>query len=359
MYPDQLSQEEQREQLRYGGGWLALLLIPATSVVLSDHPLWAKIAGIACLVLFAGCYLWMLTHPRPWPLLPRVATTLVYTLVLGLLVVPVALLTGADAGMSLTFVAALWLFTHNLVPGAIGSFVSTTLAGTALLMISDQMDLWWPLLLSLTLAWLMLFFIRYVVERQEVERQVSERDALAAQREELDRQVHDVLGQSLTAITVKTQLAMRLLDTDHQAARAELESILGLARSSISNVRTAITTLEAPDLGNQLEVALEMLRNQGIHVTTTEIPRQIAPATAELFAWCLREAVTNVLRHAQASTVNIEITTHRLRVSDDGIGITRPTTGYGLAGLRHRAEAAKGTLTISSSDRGTVLEVSQ
>lgn len=185
----------------------------------------------------------------------------------------------------------------------------------------------------------------------------------AAQREAISRDVHDLLGHSLTVLTLKAEVAQRLVAVDPDRAEAELGEIVVLSRAALADVRATVSRLRAPALADQVTASVAALQEAGVRVRTHGTsPADLAaipPSQAEVLAWALREATTNILRHAQASEVTIELARGLLRVSDDGVGLDRPnprqdpTTdsrrphGNGLAGLRERVEAAGGTLTVT------------
>ena len=180
--------------------------------------------------------------------------------------------------------------------------------------------------------------------------------ALVAERERVARDVHDVLGHSLTALSVKAELAGRLIDVDPERARAELESIQATARQALAEVRATVGGLRAGNLEAELSAAPRVLADAGV---TTEVRGDVTdtdPRHRTLLAWVLREAVTNVVRHARAGSVVVELGPRGLAVTDDGAGVTGPE-GNGLRGMRERVSAAGGTLSVSGAPQGTRLEV--
>lgn len=163
---------------------------------------------------------------------------------------------------------------------------------------------------------------------------------LARQREAIAVDVHDVLGHSLTVINLKAQVAQTL--TDDPALKEELSSIAELASTGLAQVRSTVTELRQPTLAGELASARRALESAGIEANIPQIDKH---PHSHLFAWVLRKAVTNVIRHSGASTCTVEITDNALRISDNGPGISGKP-GTGLAGMRRRVETAGGTLTI-------------
>ena len=201
-----------------------------------------------------------------------------------------------------------------------------------------------------------------VIDREERTRDLAEQLLLAQQRESLGRDVHDLLGHSLTVITVKTELARRMVERDPQRAIAELDEVLALSREAAGEVRQAVGGLHSPEWAAQLRAARTALDAAAIEARLPG-PAGLPAEQQTLLAWCLREAVTNVIRHAQATVCTVEAGPGRLVVEDDGVG-TDPGagTGNGLRGMRERVRQAGGELTLSAADAspdrpGTRLEV--
>ena len=182
--------------------------------------------------------------------------------------------------------------------------------------------------------------------RSEVARLAAENE-----RARISRDFHDLLGHSLTTITVKAGLARRLGETDPGRARQEIAEVEDLARRALQEVRTAVSGNHTITLATELATAREILNAAGV---TADIPRAsdiAAPAYQELFAWVVREGVTNVVRHAQASTCSIHLAPATIEIVDDGAA-GEASCGNGLRGLRERVEAAGGQLHVGSGPNG-------
>ena len=182
--------------------------------------------------------------------------------------------------------------------------------------------------------------------------------ALVAERDRVARDVHDVLGHSLTALSIKAELAGRLIDVDPSRARTELESIQETARQALAEVRSTVGGLRAANLEAELATAPAVLADAGIETRLVGSVADTDPRHRTLLAWVLRESVTNVIRHARASVVSIELSATGLVVADNGIGLDHGgrTEGNGLLGMRERVGAAGGTLRLVSGP-GTRVEV--
>lgn len=170
------------------------------------------------------------------------------------------------------------------------------------------------------------------------------------ERNRMARDLHDILGHSLTVITVKAELAGRLMDAGaDERARQEVADLERLSRTALADVRRAVEGYREISLSGELARAKEALAAAGI---TGQIPTALDQVPADLvepFAWTVRECVTNVLRHSKASTCTITVTPSSITVADDGVGATgRRSDGNGLAGLRERALAAGAVLITRS-----------
>ncbi|MFD6162178.1 sensor histidine kinase [Nocardia sp. NPDC060256] len=182
-------------------------------------------------------------------------------------------------------------------------------------------------------------------------RQRAELD-IVEERNRVARDVHDILGHSLTVITVKTELAQRLIDVDLTRARTELADIERLAREALAGVRDTVGGLREVTLRGELANARTALAAADI---AAELPEVEDSPHSELFGWVLREAITNVIRHSAARHCTVTVTPSSIEIVDDGRGVgAAAASGSGLAGLRARVKAAGGTLTLSAPAEGGV-----
>lgn len=183
--------------------------------------------------------------------------------------------------------------------------------------------------------------------------------AATAERERIGRDLHDLLGHTLSLITLKLELSRKLLDRDTDAARREITEAEKVARHALAEVRSAVTGFRAADLAAELASARLLLDSSAVALSYDPPP----PLCAELerpLALVLREAVTNIARHAGASRVQVGFAREgghlRMRIVDDGRGGI-DGEGNGLAGMRERVRALGGSLAIASPRGGTTLEI--
>ena len=211
------------------------------------------------------------------------------------------------------------------------------------------------------LALAMGLMVGLALESEHKDRQLRQAEqrtavfAVAAERERIGRDLHDILGHSLTTIAVKADLASRLVGRDDDAALAEVQALATIARQALSDVRSTASGMREVRLANEIASARSVLLAAGVEAV---VPSALPPLTderAELFGYVVREAVTNVVRHAGATTCTIECDESSVTVRDDGEGITRGGGGSGLKGLGQRVEEAGGSLAVDSSAAGTTI----
>ena len=188
----------------------------------------------------------------------------------------------------------------------------------------------------------------------EANRQLSQareqiaRLAVGEERLRFARDLHDLLGHSLSVIALKSELAGRLIKTTPGLAANEVDDIEQVARDALREVRDAVAGYRQPSLSAELAGAREALTAAGIELRAEGEHMPLPPAVEAVLAWALREGVTNVMRHSQAKRCTIRIFkkdgSAAVEVVDDGRGGT-PEPGSGLHGLRERVLERGGTLT--------------
>jgi two-component system sensor histidine kinase DesK len=181
--------------------------------------------------------------------------------------------------------------------------------------------------------------------------------AVAGERERLARELHDLLGRTLSLIAVKAELASRLSAKGDPSAEVELADVQRLARQAVRDVREAVASAHAPSVDTELTAAEAALLTADIKLTVTRTAPSIDPAHETTIAWALREAVTNVVKHSGARTCRIALDaadgSTTLEVEDDGRGPAGVSgVGTGLDGLANRIGALGGTFETGASPAG-------
>ncbi|MEZ0449373.1 sensor histidine kinase [Cellulomonas sp. ICMP 17802] len=178
--------------------------------------------------------------------------------------------------------------------------------------------------------------------------------AVERERERIARDMHDILGHSLTVIAVKAELAGKMFDVDADRARAEIAEVQGLARAALADVRGMVSATRAVTLAGELAGARQALDSAGVEADVPGTVDQVPDDLRELFAWAVREGTTNVLRHAAASRVRVTMTGDTLIVDDDGYGPANAdlVPGNGLRGLTERARESRARVEVTASPLG-------
>ena len=186
-----------------------------------------------------------------------------------------------------------------------------------------------------------------------------ERLAKTAERERIARDLHDVLGHTLSVIALKSELAGKLVDRDPERAGREIREVERISREALREVRTAIAGYRSEGLQAELGRARLALESAGIKLEYFAQPVEPGPAQETVLVLALREAVTNVIRHSGARTCRIALSEENgevfLEVRDDGRGGAAPF-GIGLSSMRERVEGLGGRMERQGED-GTVLIV--
>jgi len=196
---------------------------------------------------------------------------------------------------------------------------------------------------------------------QMAQEQIEELAAVA-ERERIARDLHDVLGHTLSVIVLKAELAGRLMERDPRRAADEIRDVESTARTALAEVREAIGGYRAKGLGAELEAARRTLDAAGVKLVCDAMPteRMLRAADETVLSLVVREAVTNIVRHAEATECRMRLETtvdgfHSLLVEDDGRhAVTRE--GNGLRGMRERVQALGGRFSLQSA-QGTTLRI--
>ena len=187
-----------------------------------------------------------------------------------------------------------------------------------------------------------------------------ERLAKLAERERIARDLHDLLGHSLSIVVLKSELARKLIDRDPARAAVEMAEVERVARQGLADVRQAVTGYRSSGLSAEIAHVRETLAQAGIDTTIDTAAVALSPAQETALSLALREAVTNVIRHAAATRCHIKFYVQDgsalMEVQDDGRGGEAPF-GNGLTGMRERIQALGGMLQRETSG-GTRLLIS-
>ena len=212
-------------------------------------------------------------------------------------------------------------------------------------------------LLSVSLG--MTFMGRLIRVNGELEKARDEITTLAVaeERNRLGRDLHDILGHSLTTITVKAGLARRVLESsgDFQRAQDEIREVEELARQALGDVRATVSGYRQVSLSTEVVGAREALRAAGVEPDLPHAVDNVRPELQEVFGYVVREGVTNVLRHSRATRCEVRLGDTWLEMRDDGRGAGDTASGNGLTGLAERLREVGGGLVAGPLPDGGYL----
>ncbi len=207
-------------------------------------------------------------------------------------------------------------------------------------------------------AFVMFAVVQVLRGNQALAEARAELAQLAAENERIRiaRDLHDVLGHSLTTITVKAGLARRLGAADPARALSEIAEVEELCRQALTDVRSAVSGYRDVTLAGELARGRELLRASGIAADLPTATDVVDPAHQELFGWTVREGLTNVVRHARANSCAVRLSRSAIEIVDDGAGEPPGNgdvpPGNGLSGLRERVAAAGGKVDAGPLQAG-------
>jgi two-component system sensor histidine kinase DesK len=365
--------------------WLVYLAQPMAKLW-SDPDLARRYLGLADLIAFAAVFILtfaaarFLRDQRNGVLSRQIGVAVVAaeTVFVGL---AYAVLGQSATGL-LIYVSVMAVFLLPTRAGwvAVGAFVAASLIIPWANGWTVDGTMAFQIFVSALAAWGVSHVIQRNAQLVEARNEIT-RLALAEQRNQFSRDMHDILGHSLTVVAVKAELAGRLTSLDPERAGTEIADVERIARLALADVRAAAAGYREVTLAGELASARTALAAAGIEA---DLPDQdlssIPRPRQELFGWAVREGVTNVVRHSGATRCRIRVTGSEVEISDDGSGppapadgtahgpgecdtwLARhldtvaggcgPASGHGLAGLRERAAGAGGRVTVGRPAAG-------
>ena len=330
--------------------WVLMTLAPVSGVLRGEYP--RPSYALAGLGLFALLYCATIVVS----FMPRLQDGRL-PFGLALLMVPV---TGALAGSlphALVLYALLAVVCAVVVPNRGGPVVIlgvTALGAFTAYMRGDNSDIvgtCTSCLLAGGIVFVMLKLFNVVTQLKETRQELA-RVAVADERLRFSRDLHDLLGQTMSVVALKAEAVRRLAPLDPEAAAAQAESIEQISRQALAEIREAVSGYRETSLAEELDRARSLLGAAGIEPLVRESGPQLTAQAEKLLAWIVREGVTNVLRHSGARRCEISVERGadpvRLSISDDGGGTGSRAlgsgNGNGLRGLTERLTTVGGTL---------------
>lgn len=332
-----------------GGIWLLFLVYPLIDVFTLPFSPLLRAVGVGGLVLFAWLYL--RSFVARWPLSAAYAAAQ-----LGIGLVFTHLFSGSFAACYVFAAAAfVWSATWRIglagILVALGCLAVSVLAGDV-----KWMDTWQFAMLILVQLVFNSFFRRARQAEHKLEED-RQRLARAGERDRIARDLHDVLGHTLSLVVLQSQLAARLVGQSPAEAEAKCRELEQTARSALAQLRTVVAGFKAQPLAESLSEAQRLCQAAAIDFAHTP-PPELPHALGGIVGLLVREAVTNVVRHSGAGrcriAIDCEAASAVVTIDDDGAGFDphRAQTGSGLRGMRERLTAVGGRLEIGRRPEG-------
>ncbi|HST37875.1 MAG TPA: sensor histidine kinase [Conexibacter sp.] len=354
---------EARKQLAgvlLGMGWLAIPIVETAG----SSPSWWRVALAAVLFCAAAAfYLWgVLRPPACEP--PRGELRPVYISFASIAAIAALLTVVVTPAWAILFsyasvLSGLHLPTRHAVPLLFAS------AAAALVLTLDQgaEGAVTYSVSALGIGALMLALGRLIAANLQLQKaqQTIEQLAIGAERERFARDLHDVLGHSLSVVTLKAELAGRLLPAQPQEAQRHVRELEQVARAALGELRETVSGYRRPTLAGELAGARLALDAAGIELRLEQRAHELPTEVEALLAWTVREGTTNVIRHSGARHCEIAIApvngsgVASAEIRDDGRGVRSGAPGgpgNGLEGLRERAAQLAGRIEAETSPDG-------
>jgi two-component system sensor histidine kinase DesK len=340
--------------------WLGFIVFPLVDAVETSEPTVAHVLTILAALAFVAAYIgliltWRFPSWRPLPIL-----------LFAVLILMAMALTLADRpqwGFLFTYAAAVAALFSSTRMGWSWVIGCAALAAGCVLLGGGSTALALNYSITSLGIGLLMTLMRDLRERNEelvAARAELAQAAVAQERERFARDLHDLLGHTLSVIALKAELAGRLLPEQPERAATEVEEVEHVARQALSEVRDAVSGYRKPTLDGELAGARMALSAAGIEVEVRRSEVAFAPDVEAVLAWAVREGATNVIRHSEARRCTVHVaaglTEASVEVIDNGsttsAGVGDARAGHGLAGLRERAEALGGRLEAGRLPEG-------
>ncbi|WP_417234814.1 sensor histidine kinase [Arthrobacter sp.] len=333
--------------------WLVFLGYTIAALLQDGLGAGQLVLGLALVILYAGVYLAgfifgnRLDSEARWVKWNPVGLVLMLAIVAGM-----AAIIGLDALYMTPFLIAYACF---LLPRPAAWCVGLGTVATTLLLSGLTGTLpGYVFIVAIQVGIFVLNMVTFaLIQAGERSEKMQSDLALASERERLARDVHDVLGHTLTVVAVKAELAERLIDGDPERSRTEIVEIRALVRGALADVRATVGGLRGNDLSTQLAALRVTLDGAGVAVDVEgEHAGQVPDRLRDPLGWLVREAGTNVLRHARATRCVIRFSPGSLVIEDDGVGLGSSTAGNGMCGMSERMAEAGASFHVGAASLG-------
>jgi two-component system sensor histidine kinase DesK len=342
----------------YSLAFLAFLAYPVATLLSGGVSTGKAVPGLLGLAAFVACYVRVTWRSVPIPYHNQTPYALVAALVIGVALIP---LIGFDWATALAFYANALLLVSVSQRWRLLSLGTVTGTYVVLgLMVAHNVGSVLTVTVSvLAIGASQVAFARQVEAAAQLRQARAElaRLAVAEERLRISRDLHDVLGQRLAAVALKSELAVRLLRDDPDRAELEMTEVSKVAREALDEVRATVSGYRDVSLSTEVHTAVALLGAASVDTTVSGVPVGLSPAVEEIASWVVREASTNVVRHAYADRCRIVLGRVpgglAVEISDDGVAAASEEpvrSGNGLSGLTERVGAAGGSVTVGAAD---------
>jgi two-component system sensor histidine kinase DesK len=351
--------------------WLFFLIQPVPALLAPPlSPL--AVAELCGIVLFTVVYLWttwqvayLLARPMPVSIRPDRSWWIAVSILFGLAIFLVIASKGSATGAFIYVAACIggrvnaWQAAASSAGLTLLALLLGTISGSTLAAIADV------IFIIPAVGFLVYFFSQAIQVNQELRlaRREIARLAVSEERLRFARDLLDLLGHSLSLITLKSELAGQLIAENPERAEREVREVEAAARKALLDVRAAVAGYRQATLRSELEHAHELLAAAGIECIVRDEAGELAPNVETLLGWVLRESITNVMRHSRARHCVVALTRSegvaRMTLTDDGRGLaptwaeSGPTLsehGNGLRGISERVTAGGGHCEFGAAD---------
>jgi two-component system sensor histidine kinase DesK len=339
--------------------WL-LYLADAVIAAAENDSVPLAVLGVVAILAFGLLYVWSFNSVRSYRrqgrLLPARIRYGVIGASLGLLLVAAAV-AGERALAMLVFISVMVMFTLPLRTAApvVAALVATAEIAPRTVPGWEPADmLGFQVAITALAMWGVTQLVQRNAQLAAAQQELAEL-AVTNERTRFARDLHDILGHSLTVLTVKAELAGRLVRLDPDRAEREIAEVERLGRDALADVRAAVAGYRGSSLAAELVSARAALDAAGIEAALPTAVDEVPGERRELLGWAVREGVTNVVRHSGAEHCWIRLSTTGVEIADDGRGPVAAAAdehGHGLTGLRERAEAAGASLVLGRAEEG-------
>ena len=354
--PDVTTRHSRRYGFFFAVGWLLFLVIDVANELTGRHPPLEKLWTVGAAAVFVAVYLafWIGLYRGGRPTAPPVLLVVLCAIATGLSLTEFETWGGAFVYCA---VAAGWAFQWRRSTAATLA-VAALAAALGLVTRANLVVVLIDVAITVLAGLAMVSINRLVVGYRELRlaREEMARLAVAEERLRFARDLHDLLGHSLSVIVLKSELAGKLAEAAPDRAAREVHEIERVAREALREVREAVSGYRQASLWQELEGARQALEAAGMSVRVNQRTGPLPAPVDSVLAWAVREGTTNVIRHSGARRVLITLVGEearaQLEIADDGIGGSVDGEGSGLRGLRERVQARDGTVEFGPGAEG-------